>query len=195
MRNNNKIILDLCGGTGAWSNPYKENGYDVRLITLPDYDVRTYNPPDNVYGILAAPPCTMFSFARTVAKKPRNLNEGMEIVQACINIIHSCQYKIQKDQQQKPPLTFWSMENPNGMLQWFIGKPYYVFQPYEFGHVYSKKTHLWGYFNKPIKPLLYNPVSKGNTVSDLMWKDSKRRKEIKSITPSGFAKAFYEANK
>ena len=27
--NENKIILDLCGGTGAWSNPYKENGYDV----------------------------------------------------------------------------------------------------------------------------------------------------------------------
>lgn len=34
-----KIILDLCGGTGAWSRPYKENGYDVRVITLPDYDV------------------------------------------------------------------------------------------------------------------------------------------------------------
>ena len=28
----NKIILDLCGGTGAWSAPYKNHGYDVRLI-------------------------------------------------------------------------------------------------------------------------------------------------------------------
>ncbi len=63
-----KIILDLCGGTGAWSKPYKEavdthgeNIYDVRLVTLPEHDVRTYIPPDNVYGILAAPPCTMFS--------------------------------------------------------------------------------------------------------------------------------------
>jgi ubiquinone/menaquinone biosynthesis C-methylase UbiE len=43
-----KIILDLCGGTGAWSLPYKEAGYDVRNITLPDYDVMTYIPPDNV---------------------------------------------------------------------------------------------------------------------------------------------------
>jgi len=25
-----RIILDLCGGTGAWSLPYKEAGYDVR---------------------------------------------------------------------------------------------------------------------------------------------------------------------
>jgi len=37
--NQNKIILDLCGGTGSWSKPYKEAGYDVRLITLPDYNV------------------------------------------------------------------------------------------------------------------------------------------------------------
>ena len=26
-----KIILDLCGGTGAWSRPYKEAGYDVSI--------------------------------------------------------------------------------------------------------------------------------------------------------------------
>ena len=48
-----KIILDLCGGTGSWSRPYMEAGYDVRIITLPDYDVRTYIPPDNVYGIFS----------------------------------------------------------------------------------------------------------------------------------------------
>jgi len=33
-----KIILDLCGGTGSWSKPYRDNGYDVRVITLPKYD-------------------------------------------------------------------------------------------------------------------------------------------------------------
>lgn len=36
MRN---VILDLCGGTGAWSRPYREAGYEVELITLPAYDV------------------------------------------------------------------------------------------------------------------------------------------------------------
>lgn len=51
-----KIILDLCGGTGSWSRFYKAAGYDVRNITLPDFDVLTYKPPENVYGILAAPP-------------------------------------------------------------------------------------------------------------------------------------------
>lgn len=51
-----KIILDLCGGTGSWSRPWQFNGYDVRIITLQAYDVLTYDPPDNVWGILAAPP-------------------------------------------------------------------------------------------------------------------------------------------
>ncbi len=32
-----KIILDLCGGTGSWAKPYKENEYDVKTITSPDY--------------------------------------------------------------------------------------------------------------------------------------------------------------
>ena len=64
-----KIILDLCGGSGAWSLPYKEAGYDVRLITLPDNDVKNYDPPDNVYGVLAAPPCTKFSKACWNIKK------------------------------------------------------------------------------------------------------------------------------
>ena len=63
LPNSEKIILDLCGGTGAWSNPYTEAGYDVRLVTLPNSDVRTYNPPQNIYGILAAPPCECFSRA------------------------------------------------------------------------------------------------------------------------------------
>ena len=34
-----KIILDLCGGTGSWSKPYRDAGYDVRVITLPCYDL------------------------------------------------------------------------------------------------------------------------------------------------------------
>jgi hypothetical protein len=51
LKNEDKIILDLCGGTGAWSRPYLEVGYDVRNITLPEYDVRLYQPLDNVYGI------------------------------------------------------------------------------------------------------------------------------------------------
>src|SRR3990170_5054740 len=86
--NADKIILDLCGGTGAWSKPYKDAGYDVRLITLPEQDVRYYKPPDRVYGILAAPPCTEFT-AFCLSRK-RDYRTGLEIVRACQRIIEDC---------------------------------------------------------------------------------------------------------
>ena len=79
MDNSNKIILDLCGGTGSWSRPYTEAGYTVEVVDIlyGEY-VENYIPPSGVYGILAAPPCTMFSFCRTNAKMPRYLSEGMK---------------------------------------------------------------------------------------------------------------------
>ena len=54
-----KVILSLCGGTGAWEEPYRQHPdiYDVRNITLPEHDVLTYQLPDEpIYGVLAAPP-------------------------------------------------------------------------------------------------------------------------------------------
>ena len=83
-----KIILDLCGGTGSWSRPWQLNGYDVRIITLPFYDVLTYEPPDNVWGILAAPPCTEFSVLNCIAEnRERDFDVGMEIVNGLRRLI------------------------------------------------------------------------------------------------------------
>lgn len=200
----NKIILDLCGGTGAWSRPYAEAGYDVRNITLPDYDVRTYKPPRNVHGILAAPPCPEFSFARTKAKKPRDLREGMEIVIACLRIIWECQYNLPNDTTKKPNLAFWALENPRGMLTWFLGKPRMIFNPYEFGDNYKKRTCLWGYFTKPRRHpylkfgenLLRGPKFDRLKTSEIHgeYYGKLNRTTRRAITPSGFAKAFFEAN-
>ena len=209
-----KIILDLCGGTGSWSAPYKDASYDVRNITLPDYDVRTYQPPENVYGILAAPPCTMFSFTRTKAVKPRDLKEAMECVRACLNVIWLVQEVKQDTRFKKCPLKFWALENPfHGFLKKFLGKPVFVFDPWEFGDNYQKKTALWGYFNEPIKtpkPMTEDVkrLIKGNRVLNTTKFDrlltheihpeaygKLTRKERRAITPRGFAKAFFEANR
>src|SRR3990167_8702277 len=158
MENKSKIILDLCGGTGSWSKPYRDAGYDVRVLTLPDFDVRNwkntwlgkYEAP--VYGILGAPPCTMFSFARTNAKKPRDLEEGMEIVRACLDVIWGFMEVKQDTKKKTIPLQFWALENPyHGFLKKFLGKPAFTFDPWEFGEDYQKRTALWGNFNEPIK--------------------------------------------
>jgi hypothetical protein len=211
--NKNKIILDLCGGTGAWSAPYKRTGYDVRVITLPEYDVLTYELPNEpTYGILAAPPCTMFSDARTNAKTPRDLKGGMDIVYACLNLIWQAQFRTKSDQQKYSPLKFWALENPwYGRLKWFLGNPKFEFSPYEFGDNYKKRTALWGYFNEPKK----KPVKMTKKMLELCKTNSRplpkfdymKSKDIhpeyfktfdrqtrRAITPKGFADAFFEAN-
>lgn len=191
--NNNKIILDLCGGTGSWSKPYKENGYDVRLITLPDNDVLKYIPPDNVYGILAAPPCTEFSIAKYFHGKgnyTHDIEGGMKIVNACFKIAEKCNPK------------FFALENPaTGMLKNYIGNPKYVFDAWEFGDKYQKKTALWGYFNEPIKTVLEKPEGI-KKFSMLLSKEIEPeyygiydRTTRRAMTSKYFAKAFYEANK
>ena len=212
----NKLILDLCGGTGSWSRPYKEAGYDVRNITWPDYDVATYEPPKGVCGVLAAPPCTMFSFARTVAKKPRDLEGAMSVVYHCLRIIWRCQYDTSTT-AKKTPLRFWALENPyHGLLKRFLGKPVFTFDPWEFGDAYKKKTALWGYFNAPKKRfsnigdvLTAEQITKHKTNSqalpkfDLMeskdiapdWFGTLSRKDRRAITPQGFAEAFFKANR
>jgi len=204
----NKIILDLCGGTGAWSRPYQEAGYDVRLVTLPDNDVTTYEPPADVYGILAAPPCTMFSDARTSAKLPRDLEGGWQIVEACLRIIRRFMFNTVSDQQKYSPLKFWALENPwYGRLKWFLGYPPFVFNPYDFGDNYKKKTAIWGYFNEPIKNPVEPIIQTDHNHSKLPKFDYMKSKDIhpeyfgkydrqtrRSITPAGFANAFYKAN-
>lgn len=213
-KSNKKIILDLCGGTGAWSKPYKDNGYDVRVITIPDYDVRTYHPPKNVYGILAAPPCTMFSIARNdkTAKDPRDLKGGMKIVNHCYRIIHECLYDPYRVSENS--LKFWALENPaSGYLKRFLGKPALVFDPSEYGDNHTKKTALWGMFNEPKKTTKAKTLSgdENNYVKSVeKYFDEKKhlipegyrektglsmRTIVRSITPQGFARAFYEANK
>ena len=178
-----KIILDLCGGTSAWSRPYAEAGYDVRIIdTKYGLDVRTYKPPRNGHGILAAPPCTHLagSGARWWKEKGEGaLLEALSIVDACLRIMIVA----------KP--RFWALENPVGRLSRYLGPPKTTFQPYEFGDPWTKRTCLWGDFNEP-KRNPVDPVEGGK-----IWRmpPSPNRPEERSITPPGFARAFFEANR
>jgi len=185
-----KIILDLCGGTGAWSRPYAEaEGYDVRNITLPEYDVNDYQLREELailkpYGVLAAPPCTMFSLARQKSKTPRDFRQGMNVVISCLEIIWECRYGNK--------LAFWCLENPTGFLRQFLGLPAFTFKPCEFGDPISKRTDLWGYFKRPKK--LKNPikVKLGHHRNSANYpRDPTKR----AITPPGFAKAFFEVNR
>ena len=54
-----------------------------------------------------------------------------------------------------------------------------------------KKTGLWGNFNIPVK----KPVKPIEGSKIHLMSPSQNRTTLRSITPSGFAQAFFEANK
>lgn len=179
MNNEKKTILDLCGGTGSWSKPYKDAGYDVRVIDLPN-DVRLleFNPDIKVYGILCAPPCTRFSYARNrYPASKTELIDALSIVDACLRAVILYKPK------------WWAMENPRAKLRKYLGTASFEFYQWEFGDAGHKPTCIWGEFNHPVK-------TGGKRTKPTTWKTSKPNATKKDqITPQGFAKAFYEVNK
>jgi len=213
MKNKDKIILHLCSGEkGSDTLPYREAGYDVRLIGK-NIGVENYHPPENVYGIIANPPCTNFSFAKSNSRYPRDMREAMRLVKECLRIIWECQYDLPTPLAKRTNLKFWMLENPFGLLRRYLGHAVMVYHPYEYGDPYQKKTCIWGFFNIPKK----NPCSEFkkdyiHTISpngkplkrfdqllnkEFNYQDSKSmsRQERRSICSPGFAKAFFKANK
>ena len=176
-------IISLCDYSGSWSAPYREAGYDVRQVDLKHGgDVRLFEAlPYPVRGVLAAPPCTHLSASGArwwKGKGEAALLEAMAVVDACLRIVavHS-------------PL-WWVLENPAGRLSRFLGAPAMTFDPADYGDPYTKRTLLWGRFNHPLKrPVEATEGSKMHRLGP-----SPERATLRSITPSGFARAFFEAN-
>jgi site-specific DNA-cytosine methylase len=176
-------ILDLCGGSGSWSQPYRERGYYVEVLDLMNGDdVRTLKYRDiRVRGILAAPPCTDLagSGARWWPDKGADaLAQALAVADACLRavVLH------------KP--TWWALENPVGRLRHYYGDPTLIFDPCDYGDPYTKRTLLWGQFSLPDT----NPVepTEGSKMHKLG--PSPERQALRSLTPPGFANAFFEAN-
>jgi hypothetical protein len=201
--------LHLCASRfGSDTKDYREAGYDVRLITE-EVDVRTYEPPENVYGVFANPPCQKFSMANPTPRADRDFKEGIELVEACLKIIW-------KLQATGAPLAFWVLENPRGYLERFLGKPAFEFQNWEFGDtgpLATKRTRLWGFFNEPQRMVAHRVVPyihdgsrrpKRNEIFKTLFpvdlpkarnkKFLKMSSDERSIASPHFTRAFFEAN-
>ena len=104
--------------------------------------------------------------------------QALSVVDACLRLVVACQ-----------PL-WWALENPVGKLVRWLGPPRMYFNPCDYGDPYTKKTALWGRFNtptrSPVVPVTPNPVHFAPPGSD--------RAARRSVTPAGFARAFFEAN-
>ena len=197
-----KIVLDLCAGSGEWSRPYAESGYHVVRIDphgegnipadvrdLIAYEVTSRSRglpwsqtplwgPGPVHGILAAPPCTVFSFARNRHPPTKaEHRDALSVVDACVRLAVAL----------RP--TWWALENPLNKLRWYLGDPTWIFRQNEYGGGGGcKPTGLWGDFTPPLK--LASPRERAPT-----WRTSRQNARPEhAITPAGFARAFFEAN-
>lgn len=214
-----KIILHLCADIGSDSRFYQLDG-DYEVIKIgKELGVENYNPPKNVYGVIANPVCrgltTIHGFDKdslcsTGLFQDEPEFDKMFLVNECIRIINECN-----------PV-FWVIENPaKGTLRSELGKPQYIYQPWYYGSPWSKQTALWGNFNMP-EPLYKKWEDVPNKINSL-WKRKDRNKpclaylhkndvhkipefewarskiksdmDLRSMCSQGFAKAFYEANR
>ncbi len=210
-----KTLLSLFDYSGNWAAPYEDNGWNIILWDIKHtcdlyacfsdiMDACTDYFYDNIFdnygtidGILAAIPC--YDFAASGARwwKAKDSSgqtaKSIELVNQTLRIIELCQPD------------FWAIENPVGRINKLIPelKPYgpWYFQPYWYGDAYTKKTGLWGKFNPPqptniVEPVIYTNASgkRGSYQWAKLGGKSERTKELRSMTPEGFANAFYQSN-
>jgi hypothetical protein len=200
-------VLSLFDHSGAWSGPWREAGYPVVRVDLQDgLDVmdidRTWlDELCPIYAILAAPPCTHFavSGARWFAQKDADglTRQMIRLVTKTLAIIRYVDPVI------------WCLENPVGrmgrLVQQLPAKPRMYFNPADYAALaddpdseqYTKKTGLWGRFIKPDAKTIGRDYSLPAVHGSKMWRlpPSPERAALRSVTPQGFARAFYMANR
>lgn len=166
-------------------------------------------------GLLAAPPCTDFAGSGAMYWPERDSGERWwpdidendwerlyfdTSTELSITLVEAV--LLLKDWLQP---RFWVIENPKGRLDTLVPELQSYrrmnFDPCDYGDPYTKKTILWGEFNtnlkrKPVEPE-FVIASNGDRYSKMHWHTpgrGEKTKIIRSTTPAGFAKAFYEAN-
>jgi hypothetical protein len=212
-----KTILSLYDYTGFWSRPYHDASYNVIQVDIKHGDnifdltrawVKMQGP---IHGILCAHPCDDFSVsgARWFAEKDADgrtaqsakmANHTLDLIEWANPVWWVWENPVGRMNRIVPRMKQWGPQrNPN------TSKVY--FDPCEYGgwlnpprDHYGKKTCLWGRFTypvaKPVEPVILTD-SKGNKGSWMWLKlggKTEKTKELRSATPMGFAKAFFQSN-
>jgi hypothetical protein len=205
-----QTILSLFDYTGNWSKPYVDNGYnvirhDIKLgqdIFEDTIPAAIFDSVDGmkVHGILAAVPCTDFAGSGARWWKGKEIMSaeytGTDVefessVEMSIGFVLAVLFLVELFDP-----SWWVIENPVGRMHKLVpevGKPLMYFNPTDFGHPYTKRTALYGKFNTKLQKQYAL-----NLFGSEMWSKyggkSDATKAARSITPLGFAQAFYKAN-
>ena len=133
-------VFSGCTEYGSEVQAFKDRGHDVITLGIEgDVDIKQdirdvhFYHANGYYDFMTFhPPCTEFSKANWRAGKCKDRTPDMSIVEACFRIV----------QEAKP--TYWMIENPQGCLRHFIGRPQYCIRYGDYGHYSQKPTDLWG---------------------------------------------------
>lgn len=186
------IILDVGGGTGAWSEPYRRALYDVRVIDPLTWPFETAllvrdsfaHLRGSVHGIMLAPPCTEFAVSGArwwACKPPELLEEATAVVRDMLALVEFFQP------------AWWALENPVGRIVKCVpelGPRRYTWHPHHYGDPEVKLTCMWGSHVEPKR----TPVPPPYAARVHRMAPGPDRARLRSITPAGFARAFMEAN-
>jgi hypothetical protein len=198
------LLISLYDRTGNWSRPYLENEWEVIQIDIQQgWDILTwdYTAIDcKRYGrivVLAAQPCTDFALSGAKHFREKDRDGRTAISNRLVD-------KTEQIIRWANPFC-WVLENPKTRIHklhtWLGQRPKFIFDPCDFAGFdpfpddsrYNKETWLFGKFNDPVKKRL-EPLQKDNPGWRKYGGKSLETKNARSITPLGFAYAFYEAN-
>lgn len=191
-RNARRTVISLFDASGVLAQPWVDAGYNVVTYDLQTGgDISQFDAEnlleqhgnDDVWAILAQPPCTDFASSGAQWWREKDADgrtaASNELVRQTLRTIELF----------RPPV--WVLENPVGRIrkQNSLPAPLLKFDPWHFGDNYTKRTELYGNFRNelPIAPV--EPI-KGSK----MHKLSSSAKFERSLTPEGFAYAFFVAN-
>jgi hypothetical protein len=202
------LVLSLCDYSGVWSQPYADAGYRVVRVDsqhppgLVPTSTNTWTLGSDVAAagmafnpdiVLAAPPCTCFCRpgARWWKRQDETGQTAKDVAtfKACLEVCRTARL-------------YWALENPPGRHRKLIpelGRPAWQFHPWEFGDPWHKQTYIWGTAARPFATKIVSPPPRhrtpnGRTQGRIAMMSGSKKNE-RSETPRGFAKAFYEANR
>lgn len=192
-----KTLISLFDYTGNWSRPYKEAGWNVIQVDIQHgIDVMIFPYKDyGCDGLLISEPCTDYATSGAKHFKAKDSNGRTESSQSLVS-------RTKEIIDYYNPF-FWSLENPRTRIHklnpWIGQRPKFIFNPCDFAQFdpeysrYNKETRLFGKFNDPVICRM-EPLQKNNPGWEKLGGNSLATKNARSITPMGFAKAFYNAN-
>lgn len=222
--NADRVVVSLCDYSGNWPRPWADHGYTVLCYDLKHGDDVTRLTADMVMQdaeaaveeilgrradpriacVLAAPPCTDFTVSGAQYWKAKDADgrtaQSLAVLDACVSLAKALSPRC------------WALENPVGRIPKLrpqYGRPEYYFNPCDYcrwagvndddervqRERYTKRTGIWGQHREPERSGL-EPIrvcAQGSWLQKLGGK-SERTKTLRSMTPAGFARAFYVAN-